>query len=54
MNGFCFLFGSNLRQPPQRFPKALRGGLCLVSSEDGEREAGGGAAWTGDRSSSGA
>ncbi|XP_008151001.3 integrin alpha-M isoform X1 [Eptesicus fuscus] len=24
VNGFCFLFGSNLRQPPQRFPKALR------------------------------
>lgn len=27
VNGFCFLFGSNLRQPPQRFPKALRGRL---------------------------
>ncbi|KAF6124913.1 integrin subunit alpha M [Phyllostomus discolor] len=24
-NGLCFLFGSNLLQPPQRFPKALRG-----------------------------
>ncbi|XP_054438592.1 integrin alpha-M [Pteronotus mesoamericanus] len=23
--GLCFLFGSNLLQPPQRFPKALRG-----------------------------
>ncbi|ELK33873.1 Integrin alpha-M [Myotis davidii] len=30
VNGFCFLFGSNLRQPPQRFPKALRGRLRLV------------------------
>ncbi|XP_036134505.1 integrin alpha-M-like isoform X1 [Molossus molossus] len=24
VNGFCFLFGSNLRQSPERFPKALR------------------------------
>ncbi|KAM6155079.1 integrin alpha-M-like [Rhynchocyon petersi] len=24
VNGFCFLFGSNLRQQPQKFPKALR------------------------------
>ncbi|XP_036889539.1 integrin alpha-M isoform X1 [Sturnira hondurensis] len=24
-NGLCFLFGSNLLQPPQRFPKAFRG-----------------------------
>ncbi|XP_032099202.1 integrin alpha-M isoform X3 [Sapajus apella] len=25
VKGFCFLFGSNLRQQPQRFPEALRG-----------------------------
>ncbi|XP_004706067.1 integrin alpha-M [Echinops telfairi] len=24
VNGFCFLFGSNLRQQPQRFPETLR------------------------------
>nr|XP_036268918.1 integrin alpha-M-like [Pipistrellus kuhlii] len=24
LNGLCFLFGSNLRQPPQRLPSALR------------------------------
>jgi hypothetical protein len=30
VNGFCFLFGSNLLQQPQRFPGALRGEFPLA------------------------
>ena len=38
MNGLCFLFGSNLWQPPQSFPEKLRGRWPLGGNTDGQCE----------------
>lgn len=38
VNGFCFLFGPNLLQQPQRLPKTLRGRLCLGESTERQPE----------------
>ncbi|KAL0617122.1 Integrin alpha-M [Plecturocebus cupreus] len=43
VKGFCFLFGSNLRQQPQKFPEALRGGLSWAEGTDGQKKTRGGA-----------
>lgn len=42
LNGLCFLFGRNLLQQPQRFPKALRGRAAVA--EYGPSHSGGRAA----------
>lgn len=54
VNGFCFLFGSNLLQQPQKFPEVLRGRLPLVVSTYRQHETRGlGQDWAGYYSWSG-